>query len=255
MNKVLSFCIGHKPITFNTESDFIFLSSKALGLNNELLVNDNRDPFGENGSSLSEYSQLFYLNDLLIKGEISTDYIYLFQYRKFISPIVSGAVDIINPYNRIISPSLSNNLLPHKNYLDSLNCDLITGSIVNFNSSISHQYSKLHIIDDMVNFSACLASVSELKTIDINNFSTLNGFIPCPTLCLIKTVHFTYIMNILKKVSVHFLNHYFIKREGYQYRSTGYLLERLHSILIFKLLREFNSFNALTWQRYMIVDS
>jgi hypothetical protein len=255
MSNVLSFCIGHKPITFHTENDFTFLSSKALGLNNELLVNDNRHPFGVNGSSLSEYSQLFYLNDLFIKGEINADYIYLFQYRKFISPIVYGAVDIINPYNRTIVASIANSLLPQKNYLDFLHCDLITGSIVNFNSSISLQYSKLHIIDDMVNFSACLASVSELNSTDINNFSTLNGFIPCPTLCFIKTSHFTYIMNILKKVSVNFLDNYFIKRDGYQYRSTGYLLERLHSILIFKLLRDFNDFNAITWQRYMIVDS
>lgn len=252
MSKVLSFCIGHKPILFDTAHVFTFLSSELIGIDNEIFIDDKRDPFGVNGSSLSEYSQLFYLTELLINGKISADFIYLFQYRKFISPLVYGMVDNTNPYNRLITSNESQIVFPENSFLDNINCDLITGSTVNFNISISQQYSKLHVIDDMICFTACVESSLELNSIDIGNFSNLHGFIPCPTLCFIKTDHFVYIMSILKKIAIIFLQKYFIYREGYQYRSTGYLLERLHSILIFKLLRERQDFNAVTWQRYMI---
>jgi hypothetical protein len=62
-------------------------------------------------------------------------------------------------------------------------------------------------------------------------------------------------MDILKRVwNIYALN-YQIRRDGYQRRASGYLLERLHSYLLCKWLMDNTEPNIQLWQRYVVTDA
>jgi hypothetical protein len=50
-----------------------------------------------------------------------------------------------------------------------------------------------------------------------------------------------------------FSTHYHVRRDGYQRRVAGYLLERLHSVLLCKWLMEGTEPNIHLWQRYVVL--
>ena len=61
-------------------------------------------------------------------------------------------------------------------------------------------------------------------------------------------------MNILKETWAEFSDHYFFKRDGYQRRVAGYLMERLHSVLLCKWLMDGTEPDIRIWNRYVVAD-
>jgi hypothetical protein len=51
-----------------------------------------------------------------------------------------------------------------------------------------------------------------------------------------------------------FSTHYHVKRDGYQRRVAGYLLERLHSVLLCKWLMDGSEPTINVWQRYVVTN-
>jgi len=81
-------CVVHMPPDFYPLVDYLMLCPSSLNMPNELVISDDR--FGKeiDGAIFAEYSQLFGLAELIKSGDIRADTLYLFQYRKFISPLM-----------------------------------------------------------------------------------------------------------------------------------------------------------------------
>ena len=244
-------CVGHKPPDFYPLVDYLMLCPSSLNMPNELVISDDR--FGKeiDGASFAEYSQLFGLAELIKSGDIRADTLYLFQYRKFISPF-SGGFDSIAPWVKILPPNLASELFPQANILEDISNSLIVGSIFDFGESVADNYSKAHVTEDLVTFAAACSESCELSSSDIKLLASMRGIIPSPALCFIKVELFLEIMKILKNVCMIFIKNYYSKREGYQSRSTGYLLERLHSLIICQKIMNGQLSDSIVWNRYVI---
>lgn len=250
--RVKSYCIGHVAPIFEASIEFEILCPKPTGMKNEIIIEDNRFGAHIDGSSLAEYSQLFGLAKMIEAGDIQADNLFLFQYRKFISPILGG-VEATAPWLRVLTPQTAKPIFPSEKILNELDSRIIVGSILDLENSISQNYALVHIIDDLVLFAAACAKCQKLETTDITSLATMRGFIPSPALCYINTEIFIKIISILESAWKEFSNNYHIQRSGYQRRVAGYLLERLHSILICKMLMDGSEPNVHLWQRYVVL--
>lgn len=251
-HKLKSYCIGHVPPIFTPTIEYSMLCPKPLGTANELVVDDNR--FGPNvdGGTLAEYSQLFALSEMLQSGDIVADDLFLFQYRKFLSPN-EGGLQAVAPWVKVVPSADAGRIFPSPEQLDSVQNRIIVGSIFELGASISSNYALVHVIDDLVMFSAACASCPDLTPQDIRSLASLRGIIPSPALCYTRVESFVRVMTILKQVWDEFSKHYFVKREGYQRRVAGYLFERLHSVLLCKWLMDGSEPTINLWQRYVVL--
>lgn len=249
--KILKVCVGHKVPDFNPGPDHLMLCPNTLGLPNELVLSDDR--FGSKfvGSSLAEYSQLFGLADLLSSGAISADMLFLFQYRKFISPNEGGYQSVAS-WVKVISRTQGSELFPSRDTLLGYKGNLIVGSLLDLNESISASYAKVHVIEDLVTFSAACSESGMVNDVTIKQLASMRGIIPSPALCYVSVELFINLMNILRAVTNAFMPYYHTRRDGYQMRSTGYLLERLHSVLICQLISDGFISSAGIWNRYVV---
>lgn len=253
MSLVKTFCIGHQPPLFEVPISYQMLCPTSLGIPNEIVIEDNRFGLPIDGTSLAEYSQLFALADMLSAGEIVADNLYLFQYRKFISPL-DGGTPANAPWIKILTPENSGSMMPTNEFLESLTSRVIVGSHHDFEESISANYARAHVIEDLVLFTASCAQNQLLTETNIKNLATLRGIIPSPALTFINVQLFIHTMEILKKSWDHFSQHYMTTREGYQRRSAGYLLERLHSTLLCDWLLNGSEPEIQLWNRYAIIS-
>ena len=249
---VRAFCIGHVPPVFAPPLPYTMLCPKPLGLANELVIADARFGPDINGAMLAEYSQLFGLQDLIEAGDLVADKLYLFQYRKFVGFQVGGTAANV-PWVRITSPLEAATLFPSQAQLEAAPHAMVVGSVAPLGSSMAKHYANVHVIDDLVMFAAVLPGCG-LKPADIRQFSTLQGLIPSPALCLVDTVLFLRQIRVLRAAWDQFARHYHVQREGYQMRVAGYLLERLHSHLLCQWLMDGSQPDVGLGHRYVVVD-
>jgi len=254
MGRVLqSFCIGHVPPLFAPAVDYRMLCPRPLGTPQEFVVEDNRFGQDVDGSSLAEYSQLFALRAMLESGDLTADDLFLFQYRKFLSPN-EGGLQSRAPWVKVLQAPEAGGMFPSRAQLEAVSNRIIVGNIFDLGASISSNYAMVHVIDDLVMFSAACRACPELKPADIRSLATMRGFIPSPALCHIRVDTFIRLMKILEDVWREFSTHYHLRREGYQRRVAGYLLERLHSVLLCKWLMDGSEPTINLWQRYVVTD-
>ncbi len=251
--RLKAYCVGHTLPLFAPPVSFEMLCPSSLGISNELVIEDNRYGSMVDGASLAEYSQLFGLYDRLLSGDIVADDLFLFQYRKFVSPNFGGAASI-SPWIRVLTSEAAPSIFPSTAQLEELDLRLAVGSIFDFGESISGNYARVHEIEDLVLFAAACAETDVLNQQDIKSFATIRGIIPSPAVCYVQTDLFVKIIGILRKVWDCFYPHYHTNRSGYQRRVAGYLLERLHSFLLCKWLMDNSEPQILIWQRYVIID-
>ena len=79
--------------------------------------------------------------------------------------------------------------------------------------------------------------------------------IPAPSLGVTRVDIFLKHMNLLTLAWKHFSNHFSIFRDGYQRRLGGFLLERLHSFLIYEEINVKQNFVAFQGSQIVISDS
>lgn len=246
-----AFCIGHVPPVFSPGIDYTMLCPKALGIPGEIVIEDNRFGPAVDGTSLAEYSQLFVLADLLSTGDIVADNLFLFQYRKFISPRIGGAQSV-SPWIRVLRPEEAGTFFPTLEQLQPHSGKTIVGSLFELGGSTAANYVLVHVVDDFALFIAACARSRFLSESDIKGFTTFRGLIPSPAVAHISAPLFVRIMTILNDVWVRMFPILHIPREGYQRRSAGYLMERLHSYLLCKWLLDDNTQPINLWQRYVV---
>lgn len=252
MSKILkAYCVGHTLPLFAPTISFDMLCPAPLGIANELVIDDNRFGPSIDGGSLAEYSQLFGLHDRLLSGDIVADDLYLFQYRKFVSPI-AGGLESVSPWIRVLTRDTVASVFPTHEQLQTFGSRLAVGSIFDFGESISANYARVHVIDDLVMFAAACADSGALRPAEIRSFATLRGIVPSPAVCYIEVALFIKIMSILRKVWDCYYPHYHVQRTGYQRRVVGYLFERLHSHLLCQWLIDGTEPQVNLWQRYVV---
>lgn len=230
------------------------LCPRPLGTPNELVIDDNRFGPDVDGGTLAEYSQLFALSEMLQSGDVIADDLFLFQYRKFLSPN-EGGVQGNAPWVKVVPDWDAARIFPTAEQLVSVQNRIIVGSVFELGASISGNYALVHVIDDLVMFSAACAACPEITPADIRSLASLRGIIPSPALCYTRVDSFIRVMNILKQVWDEFSKNYFVKRDGYQRRVAGYLFERLHSVLLCKWLMDGSEPTINLWQRYVVLPT
>lgn len=249
-----AYCIGHTMPLFTPPVSFEMLCPVSLGIPNELVIDDRRFGGQVDGGELAEYSQLFGLHDLLLSGDVVAEHLYLFQYRKFISTTVGGA-ESASPWVRVLTPQLAPGVFPSGEQLNAFSGRLAVGSVFDFGESISCNYARVHVIDDLVMFAAACAQSGVMDPADIKSFASLRGIIPSPAVCCIHVDVFMKLMQTLKAVWNSYSPHYHVQRSGYQRRVAGYLLERLHSFLLCKWLMDNSEPHIQLWQRYVVAEA
>jgi len=248
-----SYCIGHVPPMFTPPIEYSMLCPKPLGTAHELVIDDNRFGPDIDGGSLAEYSQLFALSEMIQSGDVVADDLFLFQYRKFLSPN-EGGLESRAPWVRVLRAPDAAGMFPSEQQLHDVQGRIIVGSLFDLGASISGNYAMVHVIEDLVMFSAACAKCTDLSQADLRSLATLRGIIPSPALCYTRADAFVKVMNILSQVWTEFSTHYHVKRDGYQRRVAGYLLERLHSVLLCKWLMDGSEPTINVWQRYVVTN-
>ena len=229
---MMIFCVGHKPPLFNPKISYTYVSTRVDMSReiNTLHIPDNK--FGEkfHGCILSEYTQLFGLAEFL-KDSPSSEKIYIFQYRKFISLRPGVHLSSNQPYSYACSPAEGRALFPTKDDLLGVGDKLLLGPAIRLRS-LAHQYSIVHLVEDFCKFILTINSLSEFDQKRCENFINCEIMIPAPSLGLTNVGLFLKHMEILRLAWEHYSTHFSISREGYQRRVGGFLLERLHSFLL-----------------------
>lgn len=230
------YCIGHKQALFEPTVDYCCVTPTYFANGNLLHIPDNKYGDAFNGKFLSEYTQLLGLRDFLKEiGAPRSNYIYVFQYRKFISLKKPTSVPASNVcYTYPVLPFMAKSLFPDEHDLKSLFNKSILGPVVNV-GSLAKNYSMHHCVEDFVSFALALReTIFNAKECD--RFSKCELIIPAPSLGLIKIDAFLDVIDKLEVVWSYFYQNFYVERGGYQRRVGGFLLERLNSYLLLMMI-------------------
>lgn len=230
---ILVVCTGHKTPVFELPfEEFTIVTSDKLivpGSKNKHVATDCWS--GSDTSYLSEYNQLFWLANSFDLSPYT--HIYTFQYRKFISVRRPATISSNLSYAYAASPAEASQLFPSRTELQSLNGTILTGPALKIRS-LAANYADDHIIEDFVTMVSCLTSVSSFDIDRLLRFTRCNVLVPSPSLAFTTVSVFIYLMRNLWD-AWKALEPYYQPRTGYQRRAGGYLLERLHSYLLWEM--------------------
>jgi hypothetical protein len=253
MSEVLrAFCIGHVLPRYVSCLPYTMLCPKPLGIRGEIVIPDERFGTAIDGAQLAEYSQLFGLQDRLESGDIVADRLYLFQYRKFVG-LRSGGRAANAPWLRVLQIHEADLLMPSLDELGALEYQLVVGSVFQLGTTVAGNYSMVHAADDFAAFATCL-SEGGLDRREVRRFAGCESLIPSPAVCLIEVPAFLRQMRVLRTVWQVYIRECAVTRQGYQRRVSGYLLERLHSHLIFEWLMDGTQPKIGLGHRFAIVE-
>lgn len=247
-----AFCIGHVPPVFDPDLPYTMLTPRTLGVQGEIVLADQRFGPGIHGAAAAEYSQLFGLQDMLEAGDITADRLYLFQYRKFIG-LRPGGLPATSPWLNIASPAQARQLMPTLDELAAVEMPVVVGSLHALGSTIAGNYALVHVIEDLVTFAACLPAAG-MDVAAVRRFVSFAGLLPSPALTLVDTTLFLEHMRVLRAAWRAWTQGVEVRREGYQMRVAGYLLERLHSHLLCQGLRDGTQPIVGIGHRFVVID-
>lgn len=208
------------------------------------------------GRVLSEYCQLFWLSNQLINGNTDKRFLVLSQYRKFIS-LKPGNIRASNvPYSFIATSQDALDLLLSDSQIRRLldnqkRC--ITGPVLKVGSIIQN-YARYHVLSDFLRFCDQMLLTRQFNPDFVARFTSCSSLIPAPSLGLHPLTEFLSDMANLWKVWQNFYHASYVKREGYQRRVGGFLLERLHSFLIYERMMH-NPDQHFIGHQYVVVES
>jgi hypothetical protein len=233
----LNVCLGHLPFPHShwDHIDLMIAPRLIKGQKQLALVDDSL--FGEHGSALSEHVQLLWLLEHLDEVSVDCSYVRIFHYRRFVSrkePCV-GQRSSNHPWSITISEA----------DLDAFAADFVRFSDsevfntpVQFNGGMLGQYASAHVLKDLLNFTNFLIEAGIFSQKEAAEFLRENIEIPSCNIGTYKLETYREIFSTLRKAADFLYSNFFIAREGYQRRSVGFLLERLNSYLILKMIRQ-----------------
>lgn len=232
------FCIGHKAPLFTPNVSYDFFCSEMVEHQSLIYVPDRR--YGEvfNGSFLSEYTQLISIVEYLKAAAVSLDSkVYLFQYRKFLSIDIPSVMPALNNWwSYPVDSDCAGSLFPDFDKLNGIAGDYIVGPKLKVRS-LADNYFRAHHGEDFIGFVLALKeTVFDCRTCD--EFYKYQYLIPAPSLGLFSVKFIIETVELMMKAWVFFYENFYIKRESYQRRCGGFLLERLNSFLLLKAIEK-----------------
>ncbi len=226
------YCVGHKPAAFQPSQDFISLSPVPIPGVDGVVIPDKH--FGDtfDGHILSEYTQLFGLADLLADADQS-EYIYIFQYRKFVSFRQSRLRAANGDWVFVSTPDGVAALFPSDAELAQLGQNMLLGAPFEC-ENLALQYCQSHHPEDFARFMVSLYNHPEFDQQRCGRFASCPVLFPAPSLGSVRIDMFRAQMRVLREVWANFYENFYIPRKDFQRRVGGFLLERLHSFLIYE---------------------
>jgi hypothetical protein len=234
-NNTLNICLGHItfPVSFEGYID-IMLSPKEIQTASKLVVVPD-STYGDSGSALSEYAQLFWLYDNLGRLASGYKFIRIFHYRRFVSP---SPPPVGMRSNQWWSIAIAPAQLHHFGAAFSRSVDQeFANRPVSFPGGVLGQYAAAHHLQDMLRFTEFLCAQRILDPKSAAEFLRADVLIPACNIGVFKVRTFQEIYRYLRPVSDFLRSPLFIPRQGYQRRSVGFLLERFQSYLILRHIR------------------
>ncbi|MEO8277768.1 MAG: hypothetical protein ABI639_16260 [Thermoanaerobaculia bacterium] len=228
---IRAFCLGHRLPIFSPGVDFTMVTPVALGLAGEIVIADDGYPRGSEGA-LSEYAQFFGLAERIAAGDVVADSVYLFQYRKFLSFLEGPRRSTNIPYAFVADAAGAEALMPSLERLLESPEPILVGPSLKCSDSISDQYASSHLPEDFLGLIAACESLELLQGERLDAFRKAGFLLPSPTLCRIDAPFLVELAATLAAVWREFAERFYVRREGYQRRVGGFLLERLHGFLL-----------------------
>lgn len=192
--------------------------------------------YGDNGSALSEYAQLFWLYDNLSRVASGYKFIRIFHYRRFASP-VPPPVGIRS--NQWWSTAIQPAQLHH---FEAAFGRSVTQELANTPTSLAGgvlgQYADAHHLQDILRFTEFLCARGIMEPKPAAEFLRADTLIPACNIGVFHVKTFREIYRSLRPVSDFLRSPLFTPREGYQRRTVGFLLERFQSYLIIQHIRK-----------------
>lgn len=233
----INICIGHKnfPIKFVKYIDLFIAPVISINYPRLAYVPDNIN--GENGHALSEYSQLLWLYKNIDSIAKDKSFVRIFHYRRFISVYrYENSITALNsPWTQIITETNLNNCIDD---FKRNNSNELYNTRVKFNSNLLNLYSETHVLEDLLLFTNFLLDQKIFDKKLALDFLNSEYLIPACNIGLFSITNFKKIYSILEKAANFIYSSSFNLRTGYQRRSLGFLLERLHSFLILKYMQD-----------------
>lgn len=245
-------CIGHKVPAFRVPANFHFISPQVIEGYPSIVIPDDilGDPF--HGHILSEYTQLFVLYRKMV-AEGSTEPVYLFQYRKFLSVREPRHRSTNQSYAFACSQDEAESLFPTERELAMMSEGTVTGPILH--NDLMAQYFVSHVPRDIICFALGLATLDGFDPVRLNRFVSCPVVFPAPTVGVFHPEMFIRHMKILETAWAFFYENYYVEREGFQRRVGGFLLERLHSFLLYEEVTNPNRGRILTGHQVVVSDT
>ncbi len=231
LKNTLNICIGHLPFpeAFTRYVDLMLTPVPLHSGAKTIHIPD--DTWGPYGDTLSEYAQLFWLLDHL--DEIACDYQYLriFHYRRFIAPTrPASAVQASNqPWARIVR---ADELGQCEDAFARHGGSELFNTPVHFKQGVVDQYARVHVREDMLNFARFLWHSKILPDREVAAFVAMKHFIPSSSIATYGVASFRRLFSLLRSAAGFMDSPDYQRREGYQRRAMGFLLERLNSYLV-----------------------
>lgn len=234
-NNTLNICLGHAPFPASGQRHIdLMLSPREIRTAGELVVVKD-SIYGENGSALSEYAQLFWLYDNLKNIASGYKFIRIFHYRRFISPTLPPVGTRANQWwSTAIQPA-------HLERFESAFCRSANQELANtpvlFPGGVLGQYADAHHLQDLLRFTEYLCERGLLEPKSAANFLRAETLIPACNIGIFRVRTFQEIYRSLRPASDFLESPLFTPRDGYQRRTLGFLLERFQSYLILQHMK------------------
>lgn len=245
-------CIGHKAPAFTPRLPYHFISPHKIDGQPSIVIPD--DYLGEafSGRVLSEYTQLMVLAQK-IEQEGSTDPLYFFQYRKFLSLREPTQRSTTFVWAFAAKVEEANDLFPTQQEIDTLQDANLFGPAFD-KIGMAEQYGFSHVPRDLICFTLALSLLDDFDRGRLDRFASCPVLFPAPALGVYHPEMFVRHMRILKRAWQSFYDNYYIPREAMQRRVGGFLLERLHSFLIYEEMTNPNRAKSLNGYQVIVSD-
>lgn len=209
----------------------LMLSPKKIETASKLIVVED-STYGDSGSALSEYAQLFWLYDNLRHVAAGYKFIRIFHYRRFVS---STKPPVGVRANQWWSTAIRPAQLQHfdEAFRRHVTQEL-TNTPLSFPGGVLGQYAEAHHLEDILRFTDFLCGRGVLNSKSAAEFLRADTLIAACNIGIFKVSTFREIYSRLRPASDFLETTLFTPREGYQRRTVGFLLERLQSFLILR---------------------
>ena len=233
-SNTLNICLGHlpPPAALAMHADLMIAPVWVPGQRRLAVVEDAS--FGAAGDTLSEYAQLIWLSDHLHEIADGFEFIRIFHYRRFTcrAQPTAGAQAANQPWSR----TLTDSDLPRFDAEFSRRQDAELFNTQVDMGGMLPQYAAAHVLEDLFHFAGFLLARGILSSAEACEFLQGGTLIPACNIGVFRLRTQRMMFRVLKAAAGFIDSAYFVRRDGYQRRNGGFLLERLHSFLILKAI-------------------